>query len=218
MYFAQDEEARIRETVSALEAKTGAQVLAVVVGKSDAYPETPWKAFALAASISALVLALHAALDPPWPGPLDAALGAAAVLGLGAAAALLTTLLPAFARLFLASARLEGEVDQYARALFLERELFRTRRRTGVLILISLFERKVVVLPDSGVAARVDAATLQEVARRMTAHLARGARFAAVMDGLAALETTLLRAGFAGTPGAPDEIADEWIEEKGEGK
>jgi hypothetical protein len=38
------EQQLITGRAAALEAATGAQVLAVVAGKSDTYPEIPWKA------------------------------------------------------------------------------------------------------------------------------------------------------------------------------
>ena len=105
MHFLPQEEARIREIVAGIEAKTGTQVVAAVVGKSDVYPEAPWKAFALAASVSTFVLAIRAMLDPPWLGPFDAAFAAAIVLGIGVIAALLTTFVPDFARLKILRAR-----------------------------------------------------------------------------------------------------------------
>ncbi len=138
MSFTADEEGRILAAVEQLEAKTGVQVLAAVIGRADHYPEALWKAFALAASLASLGLAVQAVLDPPWIAPVHAAFYAIAVLGVGAAAALATVLLPPLARLLIPSARLEGEVEQYARACFLEREIFGTRGRTGILVLVSL--------------------------------------------------------------------------------
>jgi putative membrane protein len=218
VYFTADEEGRIQSAVERIEAGTGVQVLAAVIGKADHYPEAPWKAFALAASLASLGLAIQAAVDPPWIGAVHAAIYAIVVLGVGAAAALVSTLLPAFARLLIPSARLEGEVEQYARACFLEREIFGTRGRTGVLVLVSLFERKVCILPDTGLAARLPAGALAAVVTQMKPLLSRGARFAALMAGLAALEQALLGAGFRGAPGAPDEIPDELVQGEGVGK
>lgn len=215
MHFAALEESRLKEIIAGIEAKAGVQVLTTVIAKADAYPEAPWKAFALAASLSALVLVVQAFLDPPWIVPLHAALFGVAVLGVGALAALLTTLLPSLARRFVTHARCEAEVLQHAQALFLDREMFRTRERTGILVLVSLFERKVVILPDAGVAGRVSQPALADVVARMTAPLSRGARYQALVEGLAALESALLAAGFAGAPGAPDEIPDEFVQGKG---
>ncbi len=215
MHFTADQESRIQAAIEQIEARTGVQVLATVIGKADHYPEAPWKAFALAASLASLVVAIQAALDPTWNAPVLAAVDAIAVLGAGAAAALTTVLLPPLARVLLPSARLESEVEQYARAYFLEREVFATRERTGILVLVSLFERKVVVLPDTGLATRLPAETVAEVVARMRPQLSRGTHFAALSAGLAALEQALLAAGCRGTPGAPDEIPDELTQDGG---
>ncbi len=215
MYFSTDEERRIQAAAEQLEAKTGVQVLAAIIGKADHYPEVPWKAFALAASLAALGLIVQAALDPPWLAPIHAAFYALLVLGVGAAAALAAISWPSLARRLAGSLRLQAEVEQYARAFFLERELFRTRERRGILLLLSLFERKVVILPDSGAAARLGDAELAQVLGAITPPLARGARCEALMAGLAALEAALLAAGFRGAPGGPDEIPPELVQDKG---
>jgi putative membrane protein len=216
MYFTAQEEARLEEIISGIETKAGVQVLTAVVGKADAYPEVPWKAFALGASLTALILTVQALLDPPWIVPFHTAFCAAMVIGIGAVSALLATFLPPLARWFVTPARFEGEVAQYAHAFFLEREMFCTRERTGILLLVSLFERKVVVLPDSGVAARVSQRALAQVVARMTPPLSRGERYQALVEGLAELQSALLAAGFAGVPGAPDEIRDELVQRKGD--
>ena len=44
----------IATRVAAIEARTGAQAITAVVGKSDSYPEAPWKAFAHGAGAAAL--------------------------------------------------------------------------------------------------------------------------------------------------------------------
>ena len=53
---------------------------------------------------------------------------------------------PAYARLFINRFRMDGEVRQYAQSMFLTRQLFHTRARSGVLVLAALFERKVQVI------------------------------------------------------------------------
>lgn len=213
MHLSESERREIGERAARIEARTGAQLVAAVVGKCDAYPEIPWKAFALAASMTALVAVLS------WQqGALAAASlqGLVAVvlcfLGAGAVAALATVFFPPFARLFLDPARRDAEVRQYAESFFLARDLVRTRQRSAVLLLIGLFERSVVILPDSGVRARVDAAELAAVIARMTPPLAAGRIAPALLDGLDALETLLAAKGFAG---AGDEIGEEVIEEQG---
>ena len=65
-------------------------------------------------------------------------------------ALLASVYVPAFARLFLRDSRATLEVSQYAKVQFLERELFATPERTAILVLVSLLERRVVILPDTG--------------------------------------------------------------------
>lgn len=185
-----------------LEARSGVQVVAAVVGRCDAYPEIPWKAFALFSGLAFLAASL-------WHP--DAVLGGLTFLVGGAAAALATLFLPGFARLFLDAARREAETRQYAAAFFLANGLSRTQRRRAVLVLVGVFERSVVVLQDSGLA--LAEAELQEVIARMTPQLAAGRVAPALREGLDALEALLAAKGFAG--GGTDEIAQEVFEEKG---
>lgn len=51
--------------------------------------------------------------------------------------------------------RLDYYVNLKAKEAFLEQEIFKTEDRTGVLIYISIFEKRVVVLGDSGINKKV---------------------------------------------------------------
>lgn len=192
----------ISERAERLEARTGVEVVAAVVGRCDAYPEIPWKAFALFASLSALA-------SVAWPA--DAVPAALTMLFMGAAAALAAVFIPPFARCFAGRARREAEARQYATAFFLDHALSRTQRRNAILVLVGVFERSVVILPDSGL--RLGADELQGVIARMTPQLAAGRIAPALRDGLDALEALLVAKGCSG--GGRDEIAQEVIEEKG---
>ena len=194
----------ISERAERLEARTGVEVVAAVVGRCDAYPDIPWKAFALFSGLSLLAASL-------WHP--DAVLGGLTFLLGGAAAALATVFLPGFARLFLDAARREAETRQYAASFFLANDLTRTQRRSAILILVGVFERTVVILADSGIRERIAEADLQEIIARMTPQLAAGRIAPALRDGLDALEALLAAKGFAG--GGTDEIAQEVFEEKG---
>ncbi len=49
------EAAAIERGVAAVEARTGVQIVAAVVPRSDTYPELAWRAFALGTSFAALL-------------------------------------------------------------------------------------------------------------------------------------------------------------------
>ncbi|MBN1892906.1 hypothetical protein JW906_00345, partial [bacterium] len=146
---------RLEERIADAEKRTGAQIVLAVIGRSDVYAELPWIAFALGASLAGLAVILADAFSNAWPSRSALLIQVASILGAGALPALLTVLIPGFARVFLAGHRAETEVQQYAESLFLRRELSATAGRTGLLLLISLFERRVVVLPDRGLDPRL---------------------------------------------------------------
>jgi putative membrane protein len=56
-----------------------------------------------------------------------------------------------FKRWLIGDRRLDLRARQRAEAAFIGEEVFATRDRTGVLILVALFERRVVVLGDAGI-------------------------------------------------------------------
>jgi putative membrane protein len=124
----------------------------------------------------------------------------------------LTLLIPGFAWRFLSAFRAEVEVQQYAKSLFLSREVFATSKRVGILVLVSLFERKVVILPDSGLSDQLTKDTMQKIIVAMTLFLKRGEIYRAFEAGLDALSQTL-DAKVDGT--GKNELSDEIIEEKG---
>jgi len=192
----------IAERTARLESRTGIDVVVAVVGRCDAYPEIPWKAFALFASLSGFASIV-------WHP--DAVLTGLTILFMGAAAALAAAFVPPFGRFFLGRERRAGEALQYAESFFLHHALGRSERRRAVLLLVGLFERQVVILPDAGL--RLADAELQDLIARMTPALADGRTAAALRDGLDALEALLVAQGFAG--GGRDEIAESLVEEKG---
>jgi len=213
MALTQQEQQTIRQRVDGIEARTGAQILAGVVGKSDAYPEVPWKAFALGVVLGASSSLLAAWLRPDWPGGGLVLSAVVISLGTGAALALLAVFARPVARLFLDRHRTETEVRQHAEGLFLRHELFRTQRRIGILLVVSEFERRMLILPDAGVRERVSEAELAAVIAAMRPALASGDAAAALLAGLAALEELLVVKGFA--TGGPNEIAESLVEERG---
>jgi len=207
-------EAAVRQRTAAVEKATGVEVVAAVIARADSYPEIPWKAFALGASVAALAAVGFALFDPGWEAFRAVAGTALAVLAAGASAALATVWIAPLARLFVPRARREAEVLQSAQAMFLESGLTRTRRRDGILVLVSLFEREVVVLTDIGLQDRLVPAALAPVIAAITARLKRGQLRDALEDGLARLEETLVARGFRPQAGDTSELSDAVIQRR----
>src|SRR5215470_13799583 len=176
----------IDRRVAILEARTGVQVVAAVVPRSDSYVELPWKAFALGASLAAFGVVLADFWLRPWLTSATALLHAVAILGCAAACALLAVFVPPFARVFLRGTHGHAAVKERAQSFFLRHELFATRHRTGVLILVSRFERRVEILPDAGLRERISEAEWRQVIDMMTPHLRDARAFHALEAGIAA--------------------------------
>ena len=108
----------------------------------------------------------------------------------------------------------DTEVQQYAKVQFLERELFATPGRTAILLLVSVLERRIVILPDTGLHARVSTAEWDAVIVRMTQALRTGGIGAALLDGLAGVSELLASKGFTRATAA-GVFANAPIEAKG---
>jgi len=219
MTLTEDQKTRIRARVAAFERDTGVELVTTVVPRCDDYPEIPWKAFALAAAAAALLVLLamvlprlgdSMGLDADW-GYGAHATALLIVMGTGLFGATLASFVAPLGRLFLAGHRAEGEAKQAAQVLFLEHELFRTGERTALLLLVAGFERRVVLLADRGLRARLPAQALDEVVATVTASLGRGAVAESLLAGIDRLEALRRAGGFTGGSGVnvlPDTVED----------
>ena len=215
MFLSQAEADAIDARIARIEARTGAQVVAAVVARCDAYPEVVWKAFAFGAAAAALVVVVLDLAHPDWISAYATLASVLPVIGAGAASALLTVASPRFARLFLDRLRVAGEVRQRAQAMFLERQLFRTQARTGVLMLVSLFERKVEILADVGFDGRIDGHAWHSVVAAMMPKLTDGRLADAIGTGLDRMEALLVSRHVEHHAGMPDELPNRPIQEGG---
>jgi putative membrane protein len=193
-----DEAAAIERRIGALEARTGIEVVAAVERRSDIYPEVPWRAFALGVALAALAVLGALVLRADGDAPRTWLVQAVAILGTGAVAALGSAFLPGFGRLFIRRDRMEEEVRQRAQVVFLARELFATPGRDAILVLVSLFERQVAVIPDVGWCDWVADQEWRAVVERMTPLLAQGRVVEAFDAGCGAIEELLAGRGRAG--------------------
>lgn len=190
------EQQEINGLAQQFETLTGAQTVAAVVGKADDYPDIPWKAFALGAGMAALVVVADEFIRPDWASIHSPLRDVALILAVGVLSAVVAAHVPALARLLLSREHAAAEVQQYAEGMFLQREMFRTTERVGVLILVCRFERKVFILPDTGIAHYLAREDLDAAIAAMAPHLAQWRPNEAFRAGYDALAAVLARKGF----------------------
>lgn len=209
-----DEERNILDKhISDAEKRTGAQIVLAVIERSDSYAEIPWKVFGLGASLAGFVIFI---LNLKWP--LASSVTASLVsivmmLATGAGLALLCVFVPDFARLFLNARRADVETRQYAESLFLSKQLFATSDRRAVLLLVSLFERRIVVFPDTGLTGQLNHDAIDLIIKKMRDSLRTGQTARALEAGLIKLEETIC--GNVRPESSVNELPDDIIEEKG---
>ena len=211
----QKERERINAIVAQFERDTGAQAVAAVTPKADSYPDIPWKAYAVGSGFGAIGAALNPFLVQGWSHASLIALDAMLILSAGVVLATLAALMPSFARLFLDRVRAEAEALQYAQALFLERELFRTRDRCAVLVVLCCFERVAVVIADAGIREHAPPSALSEVSAASGASFRQRGIAAGFETAFSRLTEQLKRSGFVAPQHPANEIADEVMVEDG---
>lgn len=166
---------RVHAALVAAERRTVGEILPVVVERSDLHPGAPW----LCALTLLLLGTALAAPILPFDQP---ALLLSCQVAFGAVGYALAWLLPDLRRLFVREARADAVVEEQALLEFHRNGLHETEGRTGVLLFVSLFEHRVVVLGDVGIDAHLSPDDWAGLTSDLLAASARGQ----LADGLVA--------------------------------
>ncbi len=160
---------RIREAVSRAEERTAGEIVPVVVPRSDDYKEAIWRGAGILILLTLLIVLLVLRFYTGWGlGWLFAPWGVAlSVLGAGTVGALIARYVYPVQRLLAGSERLDETVHRRAMQAFVEEEVFDTRDRTGILLLVSLREHRIEVLGDAGINQQVEPDDWAEVVARI---------------------------------------------------
>jgi putative membrane protein len=187
--------------VREIEQGSAAEVVVTIVPRSAAH----WDV-ALAAALATAFLAQAAAVAfLPDASALQVALDSA-LLALAAAA--LVHWLPPLERLLLPGRVAARRVEAGAESAYCRQGIFRTRRRTGVLVYLSLLERRAVLLPDDEVVRALPPEALSALRGELAALFGEPEphrALLALLDHLRRLAARHLPAG----PDDVDELPDE---------
>ncbi len=166
-FFSTEEQKQIESAVKMAETKTSGEIVPMVVDSSYDYPR--------AELIGGGTLALATGLVISWAFGGESIWWFLPVFIVGFFIfQLLIRNFPELKRILIHPDELTAEVKEKALVSFLEQGLHETRDRTGILILISLFERRVYVLADSGINERVSEHTWDEIVEIITKGLKTG--------------------------------------------
>jgi putative membrane protein len=203
---------KVREAVKQAEHRTSGEIVPMIVPASALYREARHRAGLSAALI---VLALLITMDMRWQlWWWSRHAGGWTLLGAVVAYALgywfgRTT---AGIYLFVSTARMDMKVRRRAESAFHEHGLHRTRNGTGILIMVSLLERRVQVLADQGINARVPVGTWTLLVQRMLARIHEGQPTVAFCEAIATCGAILAEHFPSREGDNPDELPNDMIE------
>jgi putative membrane protein len=159
-FFQPEAKSRVSAAIKEIELQTSAEIVVSVRRTSGKYRDVDYlTGFVIALGMLSFMLFSKQVFPIRW-FPIDVA--AAFVLG-----TLLSAALTPYKRLLVSKRRASERVHAAACEAFIKMGVSRTRGRTGILVFVSLFERRVAVVPDVG----VDVAALGEEWTRAVAAL-----------------------------------------------
>ncbi|HEV8580765.1 MAG TPA: hypothetical protein VGX68_16995 [Thermoanaerobaculia bacterium] len=203
----------IQSAVREAEARTSGEIVPYVVERSDEYPSAAWKGAALGALLAPLVaLAVHL-WSSVWGIPLAWWIALPAPVG-AAVGYLLTSGLPPVRRWMAGEESLEMRARRRAAVAFLEQEVFRTRDRTGILLFLSLFEQRVVLLADSGIHQKVEEGRWEAITHDVAEGIRSGRPGPALVEAIRACGELLERHGVERRTDDQDELSNELRQER----
>jgi len=193
----------LRAALAQAESRTTGELVPVIVERSDSHAEARWLAALGALLLGTALLARHL----PWESP---ALLLMCQVGLGAAGWFAAFWLPDLQRLLISERRATHVAEEQAAQEFHRQGLHRTREGTGVLLFVSLLERRVIVLGDAGIHARVGDAHWTAATQAVLDGIHRGSLRDGLLAGLQCCGGVLAE-HFPGRPDDRNELSDHLV-------
>ena len=205
-FFTTEEQQRIQQAVIAAEKKTSGEIVPMLVTSSGRYAEVE-----LSGVIIGLVFGTLAAFiwHDPW-GTVQVYLLWPVI---GAIVGLVICSIPAFKRRLIPQSRSAEAVHLRSLAAFTAHGLHYTKAHTGILILASLLEHRVVVLADKGINDKVPTGTWDEIVQMLTAGLKSGNSCAAFCQAIERCGE-ILATHFPHAADDQDELANRLVTER----
>jgi putative membrane protein len=192
----------IKNAIKEVELTTSGEIVPVILKQSDFYPAAHFRLALIMGILFSIVCYYSYDFDDPialiWiqiPGML---------LGY------LLAYIPFVKRIFTTSREMQEEVYQRSLEVFYENKVSMTRDRTGIMIFISLLERKVEVLADCGINEKVESNYWNDLVQALSSQISKGN----MIDGVVSSIKTCgekLTTSFPAKDDDTNEITDELI-------
>ncbi len=206
-FFSETDLEAIRRATGEAEGRTSGEIVPVVVGACDDYDEAAWKAAAFGALTAALAAGIVHGVGGFWLGMgwlwITAPTAAGAAIGF-----ILARLRPGLRRAMVSPETLDLRVGRRARQAFLDEEVFATTERTGILIFLALFERRVIVIGDEAINRAVEPHEWQDIVDHLIIGIRTGQPGPALVEAIRECGLLLEKHGVEIQPDDIDELND----------
>ncbi len=214
-FLSEDEQQEVISSVQEAEKITSGEIVPMVVSTSYHYPLANVIGALLFSLTLAIIVTLTVSIRKMWLVPSH--------YDMWIFPAVLALSFPLFhelikrmfflKRLFISAAEIDEEVEEAALTSFYRKGLGNTRDKTGILIFISVFERKVWVLADEGINEKVDPGAWQEIVDIVTLGIKEKRQGPALCNAIKRCGE-LLESNFPIKPDDTDELDNLIIERK----
>lgn len=208
MKLTKEEQEKIKLAVQDLEKESSGELVLYLAKNSSTYNSGKW---ILAASLAGLTAVVIAVLGYLWLLPRDMTIVMTCSLIFSALVGgfLLGLISPRIRASLMGNSYVHKKVMAKAHAIFLEKEVFQTVDRTGILVFISLLEHRVVVLGDTGISAVVKADEWETVVNHIVAGIKDKSLCDGILEAVKDCKQLLLDNKFKVRPDDTNELPDE---------
>jgi putative membrane protein len=158
---------RVGAVVTEIEEKTSAEIVVTLRLRSGDYRHVDGRVGVTALAVALLIFLFH-------PEPFDTRFFPLVALAVYLGGATFCRFFEPLRRLLTPPAEREASVLQAARAAFYENGVAGTKKRVGVLVFVSVFERRVELVPDIGFPQAATGEPFQRATKRLTQAIASG--------------------------------------------
>jgi len=209
--FTEEEKNKIEKAVQSLEAETSGEMVPYIVPGSDSYIEGTLYSI-IAFLIIGIILVIGASMAwllPSGVTIIQILIFLLILMGLGFS---ITYFFPALRTQMVSNDTIERRVMQRAGAAFLDREVFNTKKRIGILLFISVQEKKVVILADAGINKYVDNSEWQHIVDDVIKYIKKNNTAEGIVSAIEQCAALLIEKGYDNDETAGNQLPDGLIE------
>jgi putative membrane protein len=209
--FSEEQKQHIEKAVQNLEAKTSGEMVPYIVPDSDNYVEGTLYTI-ISFLIIGVVMIMGASLVWLLPAGItiiEILIFLVVMMFLGF---LMSFVFPSIRIQMVSNNTLERRVMQRAETAFLQREIFNTGKRIGILLFISELERKVIILADSGISKLVPGEDWQKIVDDLIIHIKQKETAKGIVNAIDQCTELLVRNGIENDEEAGNQLPDGLIE------